>query len=158
MPKKIDLVGHKYGYITIKAFSYINKHGKSVWLCKCECGKEKELTGNTLRNKNITSCGCKQREKTTKHGLSKNFRPYNIWCGMKQRCFYKKYHQYKDYGGRGITMCSEWRDSFEVFWNDMKSTYSDKLTIDRIDVNGNYCQENCRWVTWKQQAKNKRGI
>lgn len=91
-----------------------------------------------------------------KHGLSKNFRPYTIWKGMKQRCLNPNFKQYKDYGGRGIKVCPKWSDSFLSFWNDMKSTYADTLSIDRIDNDKGYSKSNCRWSTSEEQNNNKR--
>lgn len=90
----------------------------------------------------------------TTHGM-KNTRPYNVWISMKTRCFNKNHHWFKCYGGRGITVCDKWLN-FTGFWEDMQAGYSDELTLDRIDPNGNYCKENCRWATKLQQSRNAR--
>lgn len=129
-----------------------NEKGEGVWLCKCDCGNEVIYPTSSL-NKNVKSCGCHKKEIKTKHGFSRS-RLYKIWQGMKDRC---KENGHKDYGLRGIKVCEEWRNSFEPFKNwALDNNYSDDLTIDRIDVNGNYEPSNCRWVSFKIQGNNKR--
>ena len=139
----------------------------AMWRCKCECGKEVIVQGQTLRSGRTKSCGCLSREihkevmtelnkSNSRHGQF-GTRIYRIWCSMKSRCYNKNHKAYIDYGGRGITICAEWKDDFEVFYNwAVKNGYSDNLTIDRIDVDGNYEPSNCRWATSSVQRRNQR--
>lgn len=128
---------------------------------KCECGNEKEIKLISFLSGHSKSCGCFNAEKllmrNTKHNLSYS-RIHRIWKGMKERCNNPKAKAYKNYGGRGIKVCDEWNDNFEKFFKDMKEGYADNLTIDRVDNNGSYCKDNCRWATNTEQQKNKRGV
>ncbi len=160
-----QLVGKKFGRLTV--ISEIGSRNfenskQVVWDCICDCGNKVQTTTNRLKSGNTKSCGCLvydvSRMNRTTHGMSKT-RINNIYLGMHDRCERRKNSIYKHYGARGIKVCSEWSDEhgFEHFrdWA-FSNGYSDDLTLDRIDVNGNYCPDNCRWVSQTAQKNNKR--
>ena len=164
MPKKIAPLqaGQKFGRLTVVSLDEARKN--QYYICICDCGKEKSVLKYDLLAGKIKSCGCLLRETSSirckkrnyKHGLGRT-RLCHIWGDMKRRCYNKSHKDYKDYGGRGIIICDNWLNDFCSFYNwAMANGYKDKLSIDRIDVNGNYEPSNCRWVTIEEQARNKR--
>ena len=152
-----DLTGKKFGKLTVICKEYTDKNRNIYWKCKCECGNTAIVRGSALKNGNTKSCGCLIYEsKNVKHGMQ-HTRLYSIWSGIKSRCYTKTNPAYDRYGGRGISMCDEWRRDFMVFYNWATANgYTKGLSIDRIDVNGNYEPSNCRWATAKEQSDNKR--
>ena len=148
-----NLVGNRFNYLTIIKFKYI-KNKTSYWICKCDCGKEKIIKGSSVITNITKSCGCLKSENAKTHGDTKTSE-YISWKSMKARCFNPNIKQYKNYGGRGITVCDEWKNSFIHFIKDMGNKPAKNYSIDRVNVNGNYCKENCRWSDSKTQNRNK---
>lgn len=146
----IDISEMRFGMIKVLSRDGTQK-GKAMWLCKCDCGKEFICSGSALRLGQY-SCGCTKNAKKT-HGMSYS-RTYRIWSGMIQRCTNKKHHAFYNYGGRGIKVCAQWY-VFENFLSSMGES-PDGYSIERIDNNGDYDPQNCKWIPLRNQGKNKR--
>lgn len=149
-----DYKNRCYGRLTIID---VTKVGKRTYLsCICSCGNQKTIRADHVTSKKIQSCGCLQRETKNKtHGKSKT-KEYNAWMHMKQRCLNKSNSDYQSYGGRGISVCDRWVNSFENFFSDMGICPFPDYSLDRIDVDGNYEPQNCKWSSPSEQARNKR--
>ena len=167
MGKFCDLTGKQFGKLTDIRLAGKTSRGVLKWECLCSCGKRTTVCGSSLKNGDTKSCGCYNREVSTKRivdlqkakgsdGRSKT-RLYRVWIGMRNRCNNPKNYSYANYGGRGIRVCSEWEKSYDTFYSwAILNGYHEGLSIDRRDNDGDYSPENCQWVTWKEQHRNQR--
>lgn len=157
-----DLTGQRFGQLEVIGLSEI-RNKRSYWLCNCDCGNTKIVRSDALISYKTVSCGC-LKKKQDKINLTANHKDnqtkeklYHVWASMCQRCENEKSSSYRNYGGRGITVCKEWRLDYRNFkkWS-IENGYQENLTIERIDVNGNYCPENCCWIPFCRQERNQR--
>lgn len=159
MGKFTDLTNKRFGKLTVLGLAGRDRSRLLLWHCRCDCGGETYVRTQDLNRGKSTNCGCRHsevlRERNHKHGMAGS-RPHRIWKAMHTRCYNPNAPSYADYGARGIRICDRWKEIFENFWADMQPGYSDQLEIDRIDPNGDYNPDNCRWVTRITQQRNKR--
>ena len=145
-----ELTGQRFGRLEV-----LERAGsvgrKATWRCRCDCGEEAVVSGDSLRSGHTSSCGCANRPR----GGASSHRLYATWAGMMQRCYNEKSPAYPHYGGRGIKVCERWHDPWN-FFEDMHPTFVEGLSIDRIDNDNGYSKDNCRWATWSQQVGNRR--
>lgn len=158
----IDYTGRRFGRLTVLREAERRRCPTQiyrVWFCRCDCGKMKEVIMSSLGSGKTTSCGCHQKEIVsqmyTTHGMSTTSE-FSIWQEMGNRCYNLNHKNYFNYGGRGISVCERWRNSFVNFFQDMGFRPTTKHSLDREENNGNYEPSNCRWATGKVQGKNKR--
>lgn len=157
--RAVNISGQRFGRLVALGPTGRGNDGGILWHCRCDCGKETITIGAHLRSGHSTSCGCYQVEMTvrrsTSHGMS-HTREYDAWCSMNKRCANPNDSSYLDYGGRGITVYSEWQDDFQAFYDHVGPIPFEKATIDRIDNELGYFPGNVKWSTQKEQARNRR--
>lgn len=160
MPPFKDLTNQEFGRLVVICPIKERKNERFAWLCRCNCGNLVEIRSNSLHSGNTKSCGCLQREgvrlANTTHGEASNgnvTRPYSIWENIRQRCLNPNAPAYKHYGARGVTICNEWENYLAFKKWALSNGYEDNLTIDRINNNGNYEPDNCRWITQSENSK-----
>lgn len=150
----VDMTAQNIGHFVVDGRAGSNQRGLAMWNCTCICGKKIVVQGAKLRTKHTTSCGCMKGRANAKHGMH-GTPTYNTWCAMKQRCNYQEGEAYEFYGARGITVCKQWDESFEVFLADMGERPLG-TTLDRFpNGGGNYEPGNCRWATMPEQQRNR---
>lgn len=150
-----DLEGETFGRLKVIAYGGVRPNGKTVWICRCQCGAWRSVMSSSMHRKQTVSCGCKGTDDRTKHGRYQS-RAWSSWKAMKARCLNSRHESFPLYGGRGISVCDRWVVSFQSFLDDMGEPPTSRHSIDRIDNDGNYEPGNCRWATTKQQCRNFR--
>ena len=152
-----EIIGKTFGNLVVVAKDLDNATNKTKWVCVCSCGNTVSVRDNSLKTGNTKSCGCVRKEKLIErsktHGLSDS-KLYQTWCNMKSRCDNENNEFYMNYGGRGISYQQSW-STFENFLEDMGGNYVEGLSLERINLNGDYCKSNCCWIDIKDQAKNR---
>jgi len=163
MRKKRDLAGQRFGRLLVLYDTGERKNGCVIWHCQCDCGCEVDVRSSNLISGRTTSCGCYRRERLaevcTVHGMNRRGKQhpvYGVWVTMLARCENPNCKWYKGYGGRGITVCDEWHNPVIFIDWALANGWQKGLSLDRIDNDGNYEPDNCHWVTWKEQARNRR--
>lgn len=144
MTKSQDETGNRYGKLVVLK-EIKSRKSRSNWLCQCDCGNTKEVLTSRLKSGAVRSCGCLAKKNRKEHGLSHS-KEYLAWTSMKQRCLNPNDKAYANYGGRGITVCDEWKDNFQAFYSYIGKAPGSDYSIDRIEVDGNYEPGNVRWV------------
>lgn len=157
----IDLTGVRFSRLTVVKRAP-EKTLKVRWVCECDCGNQVTVISANLKNGNTQSCGCQRTDSSRTNGLNRRKHgmtgtpEYKAWQGLRDRCYNEDAEQYPNYGGRGVSVCKEWLNSFEAFYADMGPRPEKGYSIDRVDVNGDYEPSNCRWATGETQSNNKR--
>ena len=157
----VNLQGKRFGMLIVQGIAGRTPQGKLRWACVCDCGKTTVVNAADLckPGRGTKSCGCQigqaRGAQMRTHGMTRH-PAYAVWRSMLARCLHPQHYAFHNYGGRGIGVCARWQESFENFWEDMGPTYVSGLCLDRVDNNGNYKPENCRWTTYVVQAGNRR--
>lgn len=161
MSRKLDMIGKRFGKLTVIEEYDRNKRGYYRYLCKCDCGNEKIAIGSELQNGHIKSCGCYKKDsiinRCAKYTKEEK-KLYGIWKGIRSRCNNKNSKPYQYYGGRGITICDEWNDYLIFYHWSMQNGYEKGKQLDRINNDGNYEPSNCRWVTPLENNHNRGNV